>query len=183
MLADWRHSLLSGYIRGDVLDIGCGDSIILQKFGSRIDSYHGVELSAKRVSELSGKFPEARFLARDLDKDLLDVDKRFDLILMVAIIEHIWNQKFLIGQVARALKHGGKIIITTPTPFGNDFVHAAGAKMGLFARSAVDDHVVIYNRRRFENLANEFDLTILEYKRFQFFCNQFVVLGKNAAEK
>jgi len=183
MLADWRHSLISDYIRGDVLDIGCGNSIILQKFGDQINSYCGVELSTKRFADLKKKFPQANFIARDLDNDALEIDQQFDLIVMIAIVEHIWNQKFLIEQLVRLLTSDGKIIITTPTPFGNDIVHTAGAKIGLFAKSAVDDHVVIYNRRRFENLANEFDLTILEYKRFQFFCNQFVVLGKNAAEK
>ena len=69
---------------------------------------------------------------------------------MIAIIEHIWNQRFLFEQVLKNLKPSGKIVITTPTPFGNDFVHALGAKVGLFAKSAVDDHIMIYNKKRFK---------------------------------
>ena len=68
------------------------------------------------------------------------------------------------------------IAITTPTPFVNDIVHHFGVKFGLFAQSAVDDHMVIYNKVRFRNLANEFHLKIEVYKTFQFFCNQLVVL-------
>lgn len=72
--------------------------------------------------------------------------------MMVAVIEHIWNQKFLLDQVVNILNPSGRLIITTPSPFGNDVVHAIGANLGLFAKSAVADHIVIYNRRRFKNL-------------------------------
>ena len=111
-----------------------------------------------------------------MDREPLDLDERFDVILMIAVIEHIWNQKFLFEQIIDLLAPDGKIIITTPSPFGNDVIHLLGAAMGIFAQSAVDDHIVIYNRRRFKNLAREFNLRILKYARFQFFSNQLVVL-------
>lgn len=76
------------------------------------------------------------------------------------------------------LKPSGKLIVTTPTPFGNDVVHAIGGSLGLFAKSAVTDHVVIYNRRRFKILENEFNLKLTKYKQFQFFCNQLAVFEK-----
>ena len=181
MLADWRHSMIAPYIKGDVLDIACGDSIVLQKFAEHIDSYCGVEFHLKGFEKLSEDFPEVLFLKKDLDKELLNIETRFDVILMIAIIEHIWNQKFLFDQLVSLLKPDGKIVITTPTPFGNDVVHTAGAKVGFFAKSAVNDHIVIYNRKRFEILAHEFGLTILKYKRFQLYSNQLVVLGVNSS--
>ncbi len=178
MLAHWRHEMIRPYIHGDVLDLGCGNPVILEKFADSMDSYCGVEQSAKWVESISARFPNARMYQRDLDRDALDLGRRFDVVLMIALIEHIWNQRFLFEGVIDCLKPGGRIVITTPTPFGNDIVHRLGAKLGLFARSAVDDHIVIYNRLRFDNLAREFGLKLENYRRFQFFCNQLGVLRK-----
>ncbi len=170
--------MIRPYIYGDVLDLGCGNPVILERFADAMDSYSGVERSADRVKNISGRFPNALMYQRDLDRDALNLDRRFDVVLMIALIEHIWNQRFLFEGVIECLKPGGRIVITTPTPFGNDIVHRLGAKLGLFAQSAVDDHIVIYNRLRFHNLANEFGLKLEKYQRFQFFCNQLGVLRK-----
>ena len=124
-------------------------------------------------------FPQAKMYRRNLDKDPLDLNMRFDVVSMVALIGQIWNQRFLFEQIIAHLKPRGKIVITTPTPFGNDIVHRLGAKLGLFAQSAVDDHMVIYNKLRFKNVAPEFNLKLEEYRTFQFFCNQLVVLKKS----
>jgi len=141
-----------------------------------IDHYLGVEFGQAHVDQLSNQFPGAVFIKRDLDKEPLSIGRTFDVILMIAVIEHIWNQRFLFDQIIKMLNPSGKIIITTPTFFGNDIIHPLGAKIGIFAQTAVDDHIVIYNRRRFKNLAREFGLLLSVYKRFQFFSNQVAVL-------
>jgi SAM-dependent methyltransferase len=178
MLTGWRHKMIKPYLKGRVLDIGCGNAVILQAHHNKIERYVGVEFSPAEVEDLAERFPEATFISRDLDLKPLELDERFDVILLIAVIEHIWNQKFLFDQIVNLLSPIGKIVVTTPTPFGNDIVHPFGAAMSFFAQSAVDDHIVIYNRRRFRNLAREFDLKIELYKTFQFFCNQLAVLKK-----
>jgi len=57
-------------------------------------------------------------------------------------------------------------------------LHRLGAAIGLFAKSAVDDHIVIYNRHRFTILADEVGFEVERYESFQFGCNQFVVLAR-----
>jgi len=175
-LARWRHKVIRPYLRGDVLDIGCGYADVFKNHHMLIDHYLGVEFGQAHVDQLSNQFPGAVFIKRDLDKEPLSIGRTFDVILMIAVIEHIWNQKFLFDQIIKMLNPSGKIIITTPTFFGNDIIHPLGAKIGIFAQTAVDDHIVIYNRRRFKNLAREFGLLLSVYKRFQFFSNQVAVL-------
>ena len=181
MLTDWRHKMIVPYVMGRVLDIGCGNALMLQKYHQNIDRYVGVEFSPGRILRLAEQFPEANFISRDLDRQPLALNEKFDTILLIVVIEHIWNQKFLFEQIVDLLAPGGKIIITTPTPFGNDAIHPLGAAMGIFAQSAVEDHIVIYNRRRFRNLAREFNLRLLKYGRCQCFSNQLVVLEKQRA--
>ena len=173
-----RMKRIAPYVHGDVLDLGCGGADVYRNFGSRINHYCGVEYSDAAVDALRAKHPEASFLARNLDRDALGLDRQYDCILMVALIEHLFNQQHVMSNVAMALKPGGRIVVTTPTPFGNDIVHRMGAKLGLFSKAAVDDHIVIYNHHRFGLLAGEIGLKLAHYQRFQLGCNQLVVLSR-----
>ena len=177
-LINARMGRIAPHIRGDVLDLGCGRAEILEKYGTKLDSYCGIEYREESVQSLRNAYPEASFFSRDLDQDRLDLGRQFDCILMVALIEHIFNQKHVMDEVAKALKPGGTIVLTTPTPFGNDVVHRLGATIGLFAKAAVDDHIVIYNHHRLKMLANEIGLKLTRYYTFQLHCNQFATLTR-----
>lgn len=180
-IARQRYARIEGFLKGDVLDLGCGRGQIWEKYGSRLNSYMGVEKSPQRIEQLNQKFPNVSFFRCDLDLEPLHLDKKFDCVLMIALIEHLFNQRFVMEGISQVLRPGGEIIITAPTPLGNDLVHRIGASMGLFAKSAVDDHIVLYNRHRFHILANEMGLSLKYHRYFQLFCNQMAVLEKPAS--
>jgi len=175
-ISNQRISKIAPYLKGDLLDLGCDNAQVLEKYGSKINSYCGVEKSPQRIEQLKQKYPESSFIQCDLDNEPLKTDKKFDCILMIALIEHLFNQKFVMDQLAKALKPSGQIIITSPTPIGNDVVHRVGAAIGLFSKVAVDDHIVIYNRHRFKILSKEIGLNLKLHKFFQFHCNQIAIL-------
>jgi len=176
-----RTARIAPYIHGSVLDLGCGSlgvSAIYEQYRGQMTQYCGVERSTESVRQLGRRYPDGLFFARDLDRDRLETGQKFDCILMIALIEHLFNQQHIMSEVASALNPNGIVVMTTPTPFGNDFVHRFGASLGLFAKAAVDDHIVIYNHHRFRLMAQEVGLHIKFYTTFQFRCNQLVVLTK-----
>ncbi len=173
-----RMRKVAPYIRGDLLDIGCGTGLVLDYVQDVVSRYVGIERHARRVQHNQETFPEHTFFRRDLDKDELALDGAFDTILMVAVIEHIYNQRHLFEQVLAHLKPKGRLVVTTPTPFGNDVVHRMGAAAGLFSKDAAADHIVIYNHRRFLVVAQDFGLRLEHYARFQVGCNQIAVLRR-----
>ncbi len=186
ILSKWLHNvrikITKQYIKGNVLDIGCGSASIFTKFNHRINKYYGVEYDQKHISGLNQKYiknKKVKFFQKDLDTDKLNFDIKFDCIIILAVIEHIYNQKHFIIELVKNLKPNGKLVITTPTPFGNDIVHRIGASIGLFNKVQGDDHVVIYNKKRFKILAKDFGLDIKKYKTFEFNCNQLVVFEKS----
>ncbi len=166
------------FVRGDVLDLGCGDARILTLAGQRIEKYCGVESDPELLKRLRERYPQHTYLALDLERDTFTFETTFDTILMIALIEHIHNAEHLMEQVLSRLKSAGRIVITTPTPLG-DKVHTIGARLGLFAKSAIEHHVKIYSRSDFETLASRFDLGIEEYRTFEFGCNQLLVLTQD----
>ncbi len=97
---------------------------------------------------------------------------------MLAVIEHLFNLKHIGLELACALRPGGILIITSPTNFGNDIIHRIGCKFGLFSRAAENDHICIFNQKRFEIFAIEVGLVLIKYQLFQLGCNQLVILEK-----
>jgi len=164
------------WVRGRILDIGCGTGAILDRLDGPT-CYHGVEGDAALVADLRRRYPQHTFERADLDVDVVAAGRVFDTVLMLAVIEHVYNQRHLFEQVLERLAAGGRIVITTPTPLG-DRVHRLGARLGLFARSAEDHHPIIFNRARFRVFARRFGLRIEYYRRFAFGCNQIVVLSR-----
>lgn len=179
-LSDARMAKIVPHIRGNLLDIGCQRGQLRDQVADQIDGYTGVDLSNEMIAEARVLHPDVAFFTLDLDDEPLEFDSEFDTIVMSAVIEHIFNLKMLGNGLSNALKPNGRIVLTTPTPFGNDVVHRIGSSVGLFSKVAADDHIVIFNRQRCEIFANEFGLRLADYQRFQLGCNQLAVFEKPA---
>ncbi len=173
-----KRAATSGkYIQGTVLELGCGDAATIQQYASEITRYVGIDHNRELVEQLRVNYPQHQFYAMDLDSDTLPPNGKFDTILALAVIEHIYNQKHFMQQLVQNLKPGGRIILTTPTPLGNDVVYTLGARLGLFdITGGLNDHIVIYNKKRFYLMARDMNLEVEVYRTFQLGCNQLVVL-------
>jgi SAM-dependent methyltransferase len=145
-IANQRRAKVLAHVRGDVLELGCGTGRLYRECRGAVGRYVGIDVSKHAVEEAQRIFPDAQFLRRDIDRETLGFENEFDIVLMVALIEHVFNQGFVLQQSFRALRPGGSVVLTTPTPFGNDIVHRIGARIGLFHSGAMDDHIVIYNK-------------------------------------
>jgi len=174
-----RTKKIVPWVRGSVLDIGCGDAPILREIETQIESYCGVEVCPDLVEALRRQYTNHTFLCIDIDTDRIEPDHSFDTVLLVASIEHIYNQKHLFTEILQHLKQNGRIVITTPTPLG-DLIHYWGTKINLFAKSAEDQHPIIFSKRRFRVFAKHFGLAIEKHQAFQLGCNQLVVLRRRA---
>ncbi len=95
-------------IKGNVLDIGCGDSYFDRRMAERfpdvqvygVDIYLQEELHEDRVHAVSSleRLP----------------DCQFDYILMMDVLEHIEDDAAYLTDILRFLKPDGKVIITVP---------------------------------------------------------------------
>lgn len=95
-LIKWRYRIISPYVEGKVLYIGCGDGGIYPLFRKKIQSYYGIDCNPNKIEQLKYQTGNKNFFCRDLDTEPIAIAEKFDVILMIAVIEHIWNQKFLL---------------------------------------------------------------------------------------
>lgn len=177
-LSGSRNAAIAPHVHGDVLDIGCQRGQLRDRLGERIGRYVGIDLSPESLEEARRRHPDCEFRLLDIDAEQFGYDSEFDTIVLIAVLEHVFNLKHLGTNLTRALKPGGQVVLTTPTPIGNDIVHRLGARFGLFSKMAVDDHIVIFNKKRLEIFAREVSLSLFEYRRFQLGCNQIAILRK-----
>ena len=172
-----REKRIKPYVKGNVLDIGCGPAKAINYPG--VTSYFGVEFSKDFVENLRKihKNKNAKFASMNLETDKINLPHKVDVVIMSAFLEHIANYENPIKQAINNLNEGGKIIITTPSRFGHK-VHAVGADIGLFSKEAKEDHKAILSKNDFKRIAIKYNLKLEKFRYFQLFCNQWVVFEK-----
>jgi SAM-dependent methyltransferase len=93
-----------------VLDVSCQEGEILLALQSRGFLLHGTNFEAQGPA-LDG-IPINYGV--DLLKQLPYDDASFDIVLLVEVIEHLENHRTAVSELARILKPGGILILTTP---------------------------------------------------------------------
>lgn len=170
-----RENKVKNYIRGSILDIGCGPAKAMTY--SKVLKYVGIEFSKDDVSKLKKKYPKALFYSKNMEFEEINLKEKVDVVIMCAFIEHLDNIKNPLIQAIKNLKEGGEIVLTTPTKFGNN-VHFIGASLGIFSKEAREDHKTILSKKDFVELAKKYNLKLSKFEYFEFFCNQLVVFEK-----
>lgn len=100
-----------------LLEIGCGQSqglryLVKNKF-LREENIYGIDQSSGAISFSSKELPLAKLSVGDAYA-LKFVDNSFDFILLMETIEHIEHPDFVLEEIYRVLKFGGKVFISFP---------------------------------------------------------------------
>jgi 2-polyprenyl-3-methyl-5-hydroxy-6-metoxy-1,4-benzoquinol methylase len=137
-LRDARFAKARPFIRpGDaVLDVGCDDGAMFERLRGVIKSGVGVDpvLTGKKETDLytlyPGTFPDA-----------VPAGPRFDVITMLAVLEHIPPaQQLLLGEACyRRLNPDGRVVITVPSPRVDDILHVL-MKLRLIDAMSAHEH-------------------------------------------
>lgn len=168
-----RFRAVSAYIHGEVLDIGCGYGKILSLLPAGV-TYAGVDSGPEIIQYLRKTYPDHEFYLLDLDKGELQLDRQFDTILMLAVVEHLSQPQKALCQALEHLKPDGRLLITTPSPIG-DRIHRLGARFGLFSQFAADDHETIFTQASLRRLLDDCGVQVDRYRRFLLGGNQLFV--------
>lgn len=174
-----RMNAVRGYIFGDLLDIGCGYGSVVRTFAPKPENYTGVDHNPIVVNWLQKQYPGYAFLSLDLDSQTIPTQRKFDTVLMIAVLEHLAQPDRLVSSLPDLLNPAGKVVLTTPTPLGGR-VHALGGGMGIFSREAKDDHKGFYSRGSLEELFLSADMKLINYHLFMAGMNQVAVFQRAA---
>jgi ubiquinone/menaquinone biosynthesis C-methylase UbiE len=120
--APW-HRLVKRYLsrhdlRGKrVLEIGCGRGGFAAWLSTRCPSLHGADFSYTAVAKASGFVRSATFEVADI-QSLPHPGGTFDAAVSCETIEHVLDPARALSELARVLKPGGLLFLTTPNYLG-----------------------------------------------------------------
>jgi SAM-dependent methyltransferase len=149
-----------------ILDIGCGDALFFPEL-SRIGDVEGVE----PVGEVIGRDnPYRERIHVGPFDETFQPGKRYSLILMLDVLEHLENPVAALRQAVSLLEPGGSLLITVPA-----------FRLLWTSHDTLNDHFTRYTKSSFRNVAEQAGMDISE-TRYMFFWLFLAKLGVRAKE-
>lgn len=160
-----------------VLDLGCG----LTDLPSRLPSYVGCDRSPEILLVQRVRFPSAVFFEWDFaESDApvgLAAQGPFDVVLLLAVLEHVEKPHRLVARAVSLLGPGGRLVVTTPHPLGR-LPLETGAALGLLSPHARDEHETLLGRAALEEAGRSAGVSLVLYRRFLLGLNQLAVFSR-----
>lgn len=104
-------------------------------------------------------------------------ENSFDVITALAVFEHIEPPELpvVLKHLKKALRKGGLVIGTVPTPAGQPVLEFLSYKLKLIDETQIRDHKIYYDKLALTEQFRAAGLRLLKYRTFQFGMNSFFV--------
>lgn len=176
-LQRWRFSKVRPYLgpASRVLDVGSADGA-LHAYHPHVARFVGIDPAAPVERQVGG----SGRLLRGFFPDVLAPDDVFDVIAMLAVLEHVPPdaQLPLARACADRLVSGGVLVITVPSPVV-DRILAVLLALRLVHGMALEQHYG-FEARRVPEVFSAVGLRLIDARRFQLGVNNLFVFRKEA---
>lgn len=108
------YVLAQDFVRGDVLEVGCGEGRGIDLIIDKSQSYTAIDKIEPVIDQLRKKYPSGKFIRGNIPPLNQFADNSFDRIFSFQVIEHIEDDHLFLKEINRILKPGGIALITTP---------------------------------------------------------------------
>lgn len=167
VLRKWRLRkilpLVREYPRCTLLDIGCGwEAKLLRQLEPNVARAVGIDFKAPELNTA-----KLTTVSAVLEDRLPFDDESFDVVTMLAVLEHLAHPKEIVLEMERVLRPGGAVILTVPSPRAKPVLEFVSFRLGLINPSEIRDHKQYYNRSDLYTLFDGGPWTDLTHRHFQ----------------
>ena len=99
----------------DILDIGCGGGLICEPLARIGANVTGIDFVSENIASAIQHSKESNLKIKYIHKDIENIKfkSKYDLIIILEVLEHLDNWKKLLSNISKNLKPKGKLIIST----------------------------------------------------------------------
>jgi 2-polyprenyl-3-methyl-5-hydroxy-6-metoxy-1,4-benzoquinol methylase len=143
-----------------ILDYGCANGIfykfLTQIYGVCANNIYGVDIESDMLEDCK-KTSSNFYSTNEINK----IKKKFDLITMWNVIEHIYDPKSALRYIIDLLKDDGEILIETPN-FGS-----LAKKLGKdWSHFIVIEHINLFSRPAIKKMFDDFGMECISESSF-----------------
>lgn len=161
-----------------VLDLGCGNGSMLKKLAATFPAYKFVGVDPSPSAQMHHKVEEVTNLKFIEWSDFkTSCETRFDIILSVEVIEHVYLPRDYVKLIGKHLNSAGYVIVTTPYHgYIKNLVLALTGKLDAHFTALWDyGHIKFWSIRTLKQLFLEFNFTAHRVT----FCGRFYPVSKS----
>lgn len=166
---------ISTYSKPDLLDIGCGwEAKLLIQLEPHIRSGVGVDFKAPNI-----KTDKLETYSVHLSDALPFKNCSFDVVTMLAVLEHLDEPVEILKEIERVLRPGGRLMLTVPSWYAKPVLEFLSFRLGIISKDEIADHKAYYNKKDLLALLSRLPNMVAErHEYFQIVFNNFMVCRK-----
>ncbi len=172
----WHLDFFKPFVKGRLLDFGCGDGQFLELISGYCDYVSGVDISDLAIDKATNSYPQLDFRLLQEGARLPYPDNHFDTISAIEILEHLLDIETVLEEFGRVLKRGGHLLITTS--------QISCVKMILIMLHSLDSyfyptspHVRYFTKKNLESVLASKGFRVKAYKKNGTYCG-FIPKGQ-----
>jgi 2-polyprenyl-3-methyl-5-hydroxy-6-metoxy-1,4-benzoquinol methylase len=165
-LFNYLYKIIINYkLNSSIIDIGCGNAALLKYLYKKTKKFN-----LEGIDHFKNKSKNIKFYSGDIFKK--KIKKKYDIVISVMVIEHIWNlDKFLKEQI-KLCKRNGLIINVTINE--NSFLYKIARFLNIIGYSKAMNmlyekhHLNHFSKNSLECLHKKYQLKIIRNEESQF---------------
>ncbi|HPK53250.1 MAG TPA: class I SAM-dependent methyltransferase [Smithellaceae bacterium] len=157
-----------------LLDVGCGrNHLLLDSVAPFVARGVGIDY---KVPEMEfGKIKTIRLMLADV---LPFPAESFDVVTMLAVLEHLAAPVVLLKEIQRILKKEGRLVLTVPGKAARPVLEFLAYRLKIISAGEIREHKKYYDRAELEELFSQCGMVIERHEYFQFGMNNFCIVKK-----
>lgn len=157
-----------------ILDIGCGwNARFLKYIEPYINKGVGIDFKAPNIQT-----EKIRTIRTTIMNKLPFEDSSFNVITMMAVLEHLENPLEIIQEIDRVAQIGGQLVLTVPSKISKPVLEFLAYKIHIINEQEIKDHKHYYNKKDLYDLFKYTHFKIIKHYYFQLGLNNFCLLKK-----
>ena len=157
-----------------LLDVGCGwEARLLREVEPYVREGVGIDFKAPPLDH-----PKLRTMTMTLATELPLEGDSFDVVTLLAVLEHLSHPREMLEEIARVLRPGGQLVMTVPSKAAKPVLEFLAYRVHLVSEAEIRDHKCYYDRASLHEIFRGTGLRIDRHQYFQLGMNNFLCATK-----